>query len=483
MTESYQFSWEALPPGLLRQIAWQLGLDMDHPAKAIEARYGNEPTAEMVGKCANALVDRWLLDDIEPLDEVKSACGYLAETDKDLPEFATHIASSEYACEVAAYWLFLRGLQPEGSVFADMEPPWDTCEAPQAINYSVAKLQEELRARLMVDEEWIVIEGADWTWWPTAAPIQISVGPPKVVLGDVTYRVTARCPLVENVDLDDVDRIARLNLWNSEASLFALVYEPDTSTIDAVCSFSAHAGNETIWVPFSAALVLMANYGRAVEPLADEFSGRPMRAPHPISGVRTDADELAYFVQNVPPSDDHQGRFAEDASSVNFRQWPGYVHQAPNDHPGGSQAELAFYYDVPAMATNKLGWLLGTSLIQLDGNTDHPALGNGMTIRLSIPDLEPFPPHFAAIAAETMNAREACEPTGFSFMGAWWAERREGSDESRYDLRFSQFVPSYFYDPGVATWAAWNMTLRNWWLAEWCAAVTNDMVEEDADKD
>jgi hypothetical protein len=467
MVTSYEFFWDALAPGLLRQMAWQLGLDMDHPADAIEGNFGDSPSSELVRATANALVDRWLMEDSDALEAVQSACGYPAQAEDDLPGFAARIASSDAACEVAAYWLFLRGLRPSGSVYADLERPWDVAEAPEPIDYSVARLQEELRARLMVDDEWVVVEGVDWTWWPTAAPIRISVGPPKLIYGDVTYRITARCPLVENLDLDDSDRMARLALMNREASLFALVRGPDSGTIDAVCAFSAHAGNETAWVPFSAALVLMANFGRSVNQLADRFSGSPVSVPHPISGLRSEADELAYFVQDVILPDDEQGRFADDASAVDFRQWPGCALQLVDDHSRLGQAELAFYNDLPVISARSLGWTLGTSLVQVDGEAHHPELGHGMLGTLSLPDLEPFPPHFAAIAAELMNEREASEETGFAFMGAWWAERREGA-ESRYDLKFSQFVPSYFYDPGLASWVAWNLTLRNWWLAEWC---------------
>jgi len=475
---SYDFSWEALPPSVLAAIASKFKLDTDDSAESLLERVGAMPTPEVVRDCAAELVDRWLLEVPTALEAVKSACGYEGLAARDPSGFAAQLASSRRACESAAYWLFLRGLRPVGDVYAGLERPWETVAAPESVNFSVDRLQEELRTRLMVDDEWVVIDGSEWTWWPTAAPIRISVGPPQVVCGDITYRVTARCPLVEGVALDDLDRMERLDLWNRDASFFALVHDEDSATIDAVCAFSAHSGNEAIWKLFSAALVLMANFGMAVGPLADEFAGRPVQVPHPISGLRSDADELAAnIIRDIVLPKEDRGRFAGDASSIDFQQWPGCALQVPDDQPRIGQAELAFYHDVPAIQVKQLEWPLGTSLVQVDGDADHPLLGNGMMATLSVPDLESFPPHLVAFATEMLNATEALEATGFAFMGAWWAERREG-DEGCYDLKFSQFIPSCFYDHGVAEWVAWNLTLRNWWLAEWCGDVAQAEPEE-----
>jgi hypothetical protein len=60
----YRFSWDNLPPALLRQLGESLGLPQ--PAdRALRARYGARPGPDFVGDAWPALIDGWLASDGE----------------------------------------------------------------------------------------------------------------------------------------------------------------------------------------------------------------------------------------------------------------------------------------------------------------------------------------------------------------------------------------------------------------------------------
>jgi len=188
--------------------------------------------------------------------------------------------------------------------------------------------------------------------------------PAAHVYGNVSYRITARCSLVEDLQLDDTDRLAYLAVANERATMFAYVHNPDLRTIDACCAFTAHAGNESLLRVFSGAVVLIANLARRINEVAAHFGGSAVRVPHPISGVREDDDELAYFGENViVPRGNDLSPFADDTSDIDFTTFPGCAYQTGSDGVGAAQAELAFYHNVPALLARNLGWPLGTSLV------------------------------------------------------------------------------------------------------------------------
>lgn len=480
---AYGFVWQALPAPVLQGAAHLIrGGDepvQNHPqaAAVLAEKFGTGPTADMVRMCGQVLVDHWLLHDTRAMSEVTDALEHPTDPAVNSIAFAQELTRSADACEAAAHWLFLRGLQPLGCPYDDLSRAWRPDE-PLLIDYSPTAFQERLRSLLQVDDEWVVIEGDSWTWWPTATPISVTVGPARVVYGDVSYRVRARCELLNDVVLEEAELLDRLSIVNEGATLFAVVHNEEHGSIEATCAFTLHAGNESLGQLFSAALVLLAGLTREVEAIAEYFGGNPVRVPHPLSGLREDADEMADYVDLVViPSGADPSLFAADASKVDFTALHGCVYQGPNDKEGSAQAEFTFYHNLPACLVGELEWTLGTSLVKVDGAGTHPELGNGLEVRLSVPDLEPFPPHFAAVAAQLLNRLEADEETGVTFLGAWWARRRE-DDARRYDLQFSQFLPSAFYQPGLTGTVAWTMAERNRWLHDWREEVVRSMARD-----
>ncbi len=464
VTIDYEFSWAELPQRLLEGVEELIRSDANDPVAAIEERFGPVPSEDFVSTCAAPIVKDWLLFQSGFLEEIKDICIYEDLVNLDPAAFAAVLAGNAQACFEISQQLYIEGLVAVGSPFDGLHRPWHSEPVPEYDDDWIRSQMESLRQQLLVDDEWITIDGPNWSWWPTGAPIHFHAGPARLVDGDVMFRVTARCPLVSDISLEGADLFSLLSDWNQEASTFSLLYNAEANSVDAVCAFTAHEDNQPMWKIFSAAAVLIACLSRVRESMAEKFMGRAVDVPHPMSGLRGDFDDLTNFVGDViiPRGDDEQ--FAASAFEIDFRQWPGCSLQVEDKTATMAQAELSLLHNLPAVITNRVGGPLGTSLVQVLGDERHPAYGRGLSIGLSIPDLPGLPSNAPLFLANTLNAMEFSEDTGFAFMGSWWAQPSDRVGD--YDLFFRQFVPSAFYADGIADWAAWTVTLRNWWLGE-----------------
>jgi hypothetical protein len=59
----YNFAWTNFPPGLLRELARYLGLDLADPAVALRQRYGARPTEDFIRLARPVLERTWLARD------------------------------------------------------------------------------------------------------------------------------------------------------------------------------------------------------------------------------------------------------------------------------------------------------------------------------------------------------------------------------------------------------------------------------------
>ncbi len=462
VTDAIDFSWDALPPVLLEGLAEAIGVEPDHAAQRLAERFGEIPNEQFVRQFATLLVDTLLSQDAPALAAVSEVLGSSTPPRR----LADALLGSKKATWTAGYWLRLRGLCVVGSLYGDTVDiwPWVPREVsdPDCI---VEPLQETIQSLLSVDEQWVLIDGDDWTWWPTATPISIETGPARLVFGDVGYRIRARCSLVENLRLSASEIVTRLNSINGDATLFAFVDDPSTERIDICCAYTAHSGNEALHRLFASALILMAKASTHVDELARYFEGEPIRVPHPPSGLRGDHDELAEMdVEAVERQRAEPSPFVEALAHLSFEQWPGCALQFSARDPGKLQAELAFKHDIPALPATQLGWELGTSLVQFDGTVAREGLGRGLEGTLQIPNLDLGDPQLEESVAPLLNRIEAYCDTWFAYFGAWSAT----SDDGRaYDLTFRGYVPAAFNYGDLPGFSAWTMWERNRWLSAW----------------
>lgn len=103
-----------------------------------------------------------------------------------------------------------------------------------------------------------------------------------------------------------------------------------------------------------------------------------------------------------------------------------------------AQAELAFHHNLPAIMSNRAGWNLETSLIQVVGDGNHPAYGTGSSIVLWIPGLSGVPSDELTFLANDLNSLELGSTRGSTswVRGVPSLSSRATSETSCFDSSF-----------------------------------------------
>jgi hypothetical protein len=131
-----------------------------------------------------------------------------------------------------------------------------------------------------------------------------------------------------------------------------------------------------------------------------------------------------------------------------------------NSDATGLTAEFPWDEGAVSHVEGFLGGPLGrTSLLRLTTTERHPALGNGLLCRLSLP--VSYPEHSLAHAACRLNLLELVAIDAPPFLGAWTVDNDTSS------LTFVTFWPNLLYRPGVVanltTWVvARNERAKRW---------------------
>jgi hypothetical protein len=444
-------------------MSYELGTELDQPAARIEETVGSLPTVDVVRRCARSLVDRWLLEDEVAWPIVSRELEEYGRPYNGVPStLVGRIVNSEPIAETVCARLFVRGLTSKGEPpWAAQEPPWWESQA-YGEDYTadqVSELMARLRQLLMVDDDaWEPATGSSWVWWPTNTPVRIDVAPPRRVLGDASYRISARCRIVEDVGAVEDEVLEYLAAVNAYATSFPVVYLPEERAVELRLAYTAHAGNETLLQFVSGAILLLTAGSRRAGIVAEGVSGIAFRRANPVWGWREKEDELLTFFDRTDRPGAVEGRFVSDTEELVLPAEAGSVLQMPADSVGVCQSELAFIHDVPAVLSGP-DLPLGTSLFKMDATIHRDDIGPGLLLTLRLPVCPAQP----ARLANALNLLETSEPTGFSCFGAWCVEPNDANS-----LAFAQFVPNDYYTPGLAVVLSSAFLSRNRWAAEQC---------------
>lgn len=448
MTVGYDFSWEHVPLRIRHAAA-----DAVRPPRgSLEDlnAYGF-PDIELIRRAGPGLLLGLGDAATESLaDAMLERTGRRPPDDVVAQWIAARLDDDEVA-ELVAMEVLRAGLVPSApDYYGSLEKPWEHTSG--AMTDDAPQLAVDLRGALLVDDQWYVDHGRDWTWWPTNLPIDICYGAPLEVLGDSSVRTAAVSPLVVEVDGPEQEVLEDLAARNSLASLYSLVWHPQERLIAAHVAYTAHRGNASMLSIFSAAVVLLAcDAADLAEDLSRVHAGRPAHRAHPTSGWRSEPDDLVNYTEDaVLPAGREPSRFSPSDRELDPSELLGSV--APSESDGVLQTELAFDHDVAVALSKSLGMPLGTSLLQVFIEGDHPVLGAGALLQLRLPHSGDQSP---ALFANNLNSAESTLPTGFSSFGAWSS-----------DLSHSCFIPNAFYRPGLVGTLAHAAAWRNIWTAE-----------------
>jgi hypothetical protein len=259
---------------------------------------------------------------------------------------------------------------------------------------------------MRIDPEWSVWDDRGFTWWGYRQAQRVSSDAGLDDDGFVIYRLHAQADVLRELYVTE-EILGMVSALNRMCVTSALVADPDLGSVGYRASMWVH--EDTLeWVSkvFQLVVAIQAAHATAQgELLADVIGGEPAFTAHPQSGSREKPDEmLGLLEQYVVPLGQEPSRWSgpEMGGVVELVRRGPYIVLASGDAEG---------------LTTEFPLLDGTSLLQVGTDQPHPSLGNGMLVRLSLP--EHAPDVDGGAWANDMNRRELASLTRAHFLGGW----------------------------------------------------------------
>jgi hypothetical protein len=230
------------------------------------------------------------------------------------------------------------------------------------------------------------------------------------------------------------------------ASLSGPIRDPQEPTlVKLAASIYVHEGTLP-WVKklFGLAVAIQAADAQIkAEGMAELIQAKPAISAHPTSGLRKDLDDMLNFLElGIGPMRNQPSRW----KGMDFESALDLLQKPPCLLANGDHESL----------TAEFPFLDFTSLLEATAKEEHPQLGQGLLLRLTIPPA--FSHEEGAKLAIDLNGRELSSLTRTPFLGSWcWCDN---------SLHFVSFYPNMAYQPGLLPNLILGMTLRAKWIAE-----------------
>lgn len=297
---------------------------------------------------------------------------------------------------------------------------------------------------MQIDEEWCTWQDRGFTWWGHECAQRVWSEPGYDDEGIAIHRLHAQADLVADVDV--TPRVLEaLNAFNTLVVLSALHADGHQGKVSYRVSMWVHEQSMD-WVAhlFKLVVAIQAAHANAqAELLAPLLEGKPDKTSHPSSGSRSAADEMLLInEQIVVPAGVAPSVWAGSEMADLSERWVSRFCVLGNGDETGLTQEFPF----PG----------GTSLLQVTTEEPHPALGNGMLMRLSLPERvsEAEGPGWA----NAMNSNELVSLTRSNFVGSWTVVNGTPT--------FVSFYPNAArLSDGLLTNLVINATSRSRWVA------------------
>ncbi|MGH8545850.1 MAG: hypothetical protein ACREX3_19935 [Gammaproteobacteria bacterium] len=364
------------------------------------------------------------------------------------------------------------------------------------------KVLDFLFQTLSIDERWSLRDKTGFTWWPHRLAQRVWFEPVSVEGGSAYIRVHSETSVFRNVP-NTFETAQRLDDLNRFASMNAFVWDTNAGQISS--HFCAYVSDETFgWMKaVSAAAVGLQTadaHIKATEAGARLFNAELDESNHPQSGKRHMPDDMLTVIEKwFVPAGKHPYGF-----NLLEQMEPNPWVLATADESGFT-AEFAFDGTMPAagLAMTSAEGSVQTTLFQAFAEEQHPQLGNGILMRVSLP--VEFTREQAIAKAHELNLAETHEHTVSYFTGAWCsapltldtysqkgridimagiiAERMKRPEEvkeiadsitraaAREDSRltnlcFVTFLPAIILQQGILEPFVWSMAVRSRWVKQ-----------------
>jgi hypothetical protein len=453
------FDWSIYPMALLRDLARESGLRVTSAAADLQEEFSSPPRVDFVDRLWSVLRDGWL--DGTPESRASVATALRA---KGLGDRNTEIRTKSGQMRLITSCLLSDDLRSivlqefikAGSVNTVAGTPVNgEGEAPEQPDRSAnARASREpdagvtsvelLKQHLMIDDEWATEGPRRLTWWSYRLAQHIEAcepfAAPDGAVGSVVRIWTEVVRGVDSSHLADV--VETLAAVNMQASMSALIFDPEQGTIHECSTSVVYDDTYVSWARVLAASAVFQNTSAhsKAHAIAQAFGGQPAASNHPLSGQRGSMDDLlngpaAWASDAGSRTSAFQGTlmqsllgFATSADLMAAGDESGFTCELPFGE-GPSAAELAM--------SGRSG-RSGTALLQVTTNEAHPQLGSGALVILRLPF--PFDAD-AALKANYLNAVEFSGQVPTKLLGSWCAP--EGQ------LTYVSFLPSMLAQPGV----------------------------------
>lgn len=254
-----------------------------------------------------------------------------------------------------------------------------------------------------MDEPWLVRDGRTLTWWPYAFRQTVTAALPRRSFDTDITRVVAVTPVSSGAPADAPIEAILVGA-NVQASYSALVFDPPSRAFFTGTAACFHEGNQR-WLRslFAVGAALQVAIPHGLEAAAFEMLGTPDLAVHPVSGRRTEADDMLGLVNAVQALGREPNPFGPVAYAM--------AADTLGELGVGAQADgESLAVVLPAEHLD------GTFTVVLN-NAEHPGFGNGLFVMQMAPPV----PGVASLAmyANDLNRRELLEPVETHAFGAW----------------------------------------------------------------
>jgi hypothetical protein len=322
-------------------------------------------------------------------------------------------------------------------------------ELPQ-VGDQVVKLVHE---RLMIDEHWTVRFDNGFTWIANNLEQRIEWEPHYWDFATWGTIVRSSTVVLRDVEAPSDDVRAYLAGIGMFASASTWHYDDTERVLRAVCQYFFHEQSLVFRAGQHADFSILQLYEaeRLAPKLADELKGEIAVAVHPVSGWRTEYDDMLNVVRDlVQPQGAQPSRFADDAEiDLALSEVDGHLemeHSAERDR---------IKFTVPLLADVE-------ATIRLNTSQQHPWYGAGLSVATVLEmDLDD-----AALVNywSRLVEMQLAAPEGRGYGS--WAVADFGSGRR---LSFCRFVPNMTAGPGVLRDVLTGEAGRTRMLREWLA--------------
>jgi hypothetical protein len=318
--------------------------------------------------------------------------------------------------------------------------------------------------QMQIDTEWSHREDRSFAWWPNELCQKVWAEPVRTSMDVGVCCVRAETELFSDVSASE-GLFAILGALNMAANLNALVFRSDSRTIVLASSVYAHAQNiDWLKLMLQHAVAIQAAEAQAyLQLIASAYERNELPCPqlavseHPVNGPRSQPDEMLNIIGRFyAPAGRNDSTFtATDFKQVKAMRPSPSLMTNLSDH--GLTAELPFSGTVPAAVGFFQGLFgrekpkaLDSALFQASNASEHPILGSGCLVRLTLPVADNNQE-----LAVTMNAAECHDFVGSHGLGAWCV--------GPMGLTHVLFIPSAAYLKGLIGQIMWSDAIRAQW--------------------